>query len=525
METHSTAYADRRSGTFSFGIVALAVLACLTLSVREGEGGGNSGGTIVRPKDPPGERKEPTDGAAAPNAAAAQPTLDNSTTQTATSLAPLSAPQNGGMDQGQRQSVNDASAKLMELGAEKDKLLEDGSINLKYWMLMSQGMTKAFNKGMSKGKQSGGSGGVDYQGANSGAGNDAVSSAVAPKGYQPPADSLVIDPSGGASRSLGSNDSSGQNETPAQVVNLSGGIPVVIPSSAPAAQDSFSTKGVGGDPKIEFNEKARHSDTGPSGSVAAQMVGRGALAPEKADGPELTDTQKALLKLQSAAFKQAAKSIADRKKAQGGDEAERPFQKTEAASQGAIANLRQDLKTHNFRPTKGGAQESESDVNADAAAAISRGLASSSNSVPSRSGTAFQTNEEDPTLLYLLALLGGAVGAWLVYRYLPRPRKLAFQLLVPNDGEHFSVREGSAEGEYLLDIKDVRGNLLRTVGSLRSHSVVRAAVLPPELAAKLGASGSFDRFEYIKGQGFAPTEKEEGYQIFPFVNEADKKSA
>ena len=68
--------------------------------------------------------------------------------------------------------------------------------------------------------------------------------------------------------------------------------------------------------------------------------------------------------------------------------------------------------------------------------------------------------------------------------------------MVPSNGEHFTIRPATNAGEYILDIKDARGNLVRSAGMLRPQSVARAAVLPPSLAAQLGAEGSFDRFEF-----------------------------
>lgn len=90
--------------------------------------------------------------------------------------------------------------------------------------------------------------------------------------------------------------------------------------------------------------------------------------------------------------------------------------------------------------------------------------------------------------------------------------------MVPGSGEHFMIRPGTKEGEFILDIMDVRGRLVRTAGVLRPDSVARAAVLPPELAARLGAKGAFDRFEFTREKSFVPTEKDEGYQVFPFVS-------
>lgn len=119
--------------------------------------------------------------------------------------------------------------------------------------------------------------------------------------------------------------------------------------------------------------------------------------------------------------------------------------------------------------------------------------------------------------LLFIALLGLFAGLAVAYLLFMRPEKSLIQLSVPGDGEHFTVRRGTKNGVFILDIMDVRGNLVRTAGTLRPHSVARAAVLPPELAAQLGAKGAFDRFELTALGVFIPTEKEEGYQVFPFV--------
>jgi hypothetical protein len=119
--------------------------------------------------------------------------------------------------------------------------------------------------------------------------------------------------------------------------------------------------------------------------------------------------------------------------------------------------------------------------------------------------------------ILFMSLLGLFAGLAVAYAVFLRPMGHAIvQLMVPGSGEHFTIRPGARRGEYILDIMDVRGNLVRTAGALRPESVARAAVLPPDLAARLGAKGAFDRFEFTREGVFAPTKKEEGYQVFPF---------
>lgn len=128
--------------------------------------------------------------------------------------------------------------------------------------------------------------------------------------------------------------------------------------------------------------------------------------------------------------------------------------------------------------------------------------------------------------LLLLALIGLLAAGFAGSIYLLRRRgKTPMQVLVPGSGEHFTIRAGENEGDFVLDVKDVRGQFIRSAGMLRPESVARAAVLPPTLAAKLGAQSAFDRFEFTADRSFARTDKEEGYQVFPFVIENRKKAS
>ncbi len=128
--------------------------------------------------------------------------------------------------------------------------------------------------------------------------------------------------------------------------------------------------------------------------------------------------------------------------------------------------------------------------------------------------------------LFLLAFIALLATGFAGSVYLLRRRsKLPVQVLVPGSGEHFTIRAGDNDGDFVLDVKDVRGQLIRSAGMLRPASVARAAVLPPALAAQLGAQSSFDRFEFTAERRFERTQKEEGYQVFPFVIENHKKAS
>jgi hypothetical protein len=137
-------------------------------------------------------------------------------------------------------------------------------------------------------------------------------------------------------------------------------------------------------------------------------------------------------------------------------------------------------------------------------------------SVATQAAIEEEEDESNWTLLFLMAMgmFGSLAALYVVWK---RPRKSIVQLMVPGSGEHFTIRPGDDVGQYILDIKDARGNLVRSAGMLRPQSVARAAVLPPTLAAQLGAQGSFDRFEFTEEGEFRRTSKEEGYQIFPFI--------
>ena len=115
-----------------------------------------------------------------------------------------------------------------------------------------------------------------------------------------------------------------------------------------------------------------------------------------------------------------------------------------------------------------------------------------------------------------IAIFGICCGAAVVWLLLPETKKTVVQVSVPGTGEHYSVRVESASKKYILDVFSSSGELVRTAGVLRPGSVARAAVLPPDLATNLGARSPFDRFELMSDGHFHRSDKEEGYQVFPF---------
>jgi hypothetical protein len=117
----------------------------------------------------------------------------------------------------------------------------------------------------------------------------------------------------------------------------------------------------------------------------------------------------------------------------------------------------------------------------------------------------------------LLGILGLCCGAVVAYLLSPQNERPVVHVNVPGDGEHFVVRVGATTNEYILDVFNSAGTLVKTAGTLRPGSVARAAVLPPYLGASLGAKNAFDRFELDENGQFTSTEKAEGYQVFPFV--------
>lgn len=158
---------------------------------------------------------------------------------------------------------------------------------------------------------------------------------------------------------------------------------------------------------------------------------------------------------------------------------------------------------------------------------VGAALALSKNRAPASVGDEVETGEEglSNTSLFFIGLLGLFAGLATAYGLFMRPQKSFVQLMVPAAGEHFSIRPGSKAGEFILDIKDIRGKLIKTAGTLRPNSVTRASVLPPDLAARLGAKGNFERFELTLDGEFVATEKEEGYQVFPFDLSQSKKAS
>jgi hypothetical protein len=88
-----------------------------------------------------------------------------------------------------------------------------------------------------------------------------------------------------------------------------------------------------------------------------------------------------------------------------------------------------------------------------------------------------ETESSDTALFaMLIGFLVALAVSLAAYRVGKRRSKSIVQLTVPNSGEHFSIR--SDQGRFVLDIVDVRGNLIRTAGLVRPLSVARASVLP-----------------------------------------------
>lgn len=124
-----------------------------------------------------------------------------------------------------------------------------------------------------------------------------------------------------------------------------------------------------------------------------------------------------------------------------------------------------------------------------------------------------------------MAMVGVLAGLATAYALFRKPKSSLVQILVPGPSEHFAIRVGAKQGEFFLDIFDIKGNLVRTAGSLRPLSVTRAAVLPPDLAARLGAKDPFERFELSQEGRFVRSHKEEGYHVFPFTVSPARKAS
>jgi hypothetical protein len=306
-----------------------------------------------------------------------------------------------------------------------------------------------------------------------------------------------------------------------EVVDLSLKPQFIAFSSTPIPQ-SGDVSPIGSNQKVSFDDLAKkHSN--PSPGAAPNTLNLPVVTGEKTDqGPPafLSKEMQATLKLQDqmndVAIKKAA---AASKKATDDDTVISRSESIRVATQRAAAGLKRPAKI----TARGLSSVTSSDEGADSEMAVSIPVSDNANR-EYRNGSVKVAemseawSEQDLLYGFIAGLLAAACS---IYYFIRRKQKVVVSVVLPSPGEQFSIREGATAGQFILDIKDIQGNLLRTAGIVRPRSVTRASVLPPGLAVKLGADGSFDRFELTEENGFVRTEKEEGYQIFPFVPDQD----
>lgn len=470
---------------------------------------GRIGDTIRTGTDPDYSRK---------NAAAAGQEVSAPVKQAASSLGDLGKT-SATHDTAQRNATNAASAAAMDQSAYVDALFAAGKINREDWLKLKAGMTDTLMGEVNK------------------ATKGEAPLAQVPAQNSPP--NIVVTP--GIDTNSRIPTSRIPNSLPpvendpiaagpgAQILDLSsqpgtmlmGGtlIPDTADTSAAVPKDSEAVTKADSDKDLAFDESARERSL----ASANLLVGRGAVP--AVDPSKITPEEKATLLaqklLQEHKAKLAAKQAAAKKDEAPVAPEKSDFKEAHAKALLSMQGLRKDKRV------QGGEEDDRpllkftpEEIAQALESAVDKGVDS-----PFNGPEGLEGSEPLPlwifALLGSLGLLGGLAAAYAIYS---RPSRPVVHLAVPGAGEHFAVREGDKPGDYILDIMDIRGNLVRSAGMLRPMSVARAAVLPPEIAARLGAKGSFDRFELTLEGEFIATDKEEGYQVFPFVLE-NKKSA
>jgi hypothetical protein len=421
------------------------------------------------------------------------------------------------------QSTNAATAAALDQSAYVDNLYAKGLLTRSDWLKMKAGMAGQLNGAI---EQAAGGKKAPAYGPSLPAGGETTNLGNRGASAEPLNGGASIEnspdlpsnrkPSSGSGNSVGSE--APKKELDAQVLDLK-----TLPSPGFVAAPFFPSEPY----KQEFvlnkeTAKTKALDSALSSVVAPIQRGIASSAAAKQDNhaETITEGEKLALQAQKIAQDRLMKSHADavaarKKSAEDGDPS---FKEAQAS---ALRSM-QELKKSAARLSPPGVSHKKS-VDEDASEAMSLAMREkdrepNSLKTPWDKQPIFSSEEGASNLaLLFVVLLGVFAGIAVAYLLFLRPNNAIVQLTVPGNGEHFTIRSGSQPGEFILDVMDVRGHLVRTAGTLRPHSVARAAVLPPDLAAQLGAKGSFDRFELTKEGGFIRTEKEEGYQIFPFV--------
>jgi hypothetical protein len=309
----------------------------------------------------------------------------------------------------------------------------------------------------------------------------------------------------------------------AQVLSLNSAGPMVVGTTL--VQDKVSETQASESLKESSNQKQLQMDENTKAhSASGQTVVLGSSSLASAD--KGLDRDRAMLVAQKILQDHNAKAA--KKGAKAAPTGANESVGAPVASSVAVAQAKAMASLQNLPKVKrvqgmDGKDISSSKINPEEVGAA---LALSADRAPASVGTVFEAEEEglSNTSLMFMGLLGLFAGLAVAYGLFMRPQKSFVQLMVPSTGEHFAVRPGSKPGEFILEIMDIRGKLVKTAGTLRPNSVARASVLPPDLAARLGAKGNFERFELNNNGEFVSTEKEEGYQVFPFVLNEKKAS-
>ncbi len=485
----------------------LTVLPQLALSAGGARGDANIQGPANEPK-PEISRIE---------AGKATAPATQQATQSGSTIGQAARADNGGMGAPQRAAVNGATAAAMGQSAYIDSLYTSGQINKEDWLKLKAAMTQSMMGQVKKAAQ----------------GDTPLRSMNEPNAPQkssaPPLASIPTPSEEEPLSYVPTPDSVGPSRTPSSIPPVAdpfvaGADEQVLDLQSGGSTVFISAGGVDNRPtdslKTTFNENARGTEPETrhdAKAITGQALVNGAGEKDQVEDA-VTNYEKAALLAQKLLQEHKTKMVA--KGAKGGkqdstDNAE-SFRRAHARAMLSLQGLKkvsrvQESGEDGLRPP---IQFSPEQV----VSAVTAGRSPSSviNSPWDKKDSAFaDENGLSNISLLFMALLGLFAGLATAYTLFMRPQKALVQLMVPGSGEHFTIRAGKKDGEFILDIMDVRGKLVRTAGTLRPESVARAAVLPPELAARLGAKGPFDRFEFREGE-FVRTEKEEGYQVFPF---------
>lgn len=420
--------------------------------------------------------------------------------------------QNGGMGADLRNAVNGATAAAMGQSAYVDSLYTSGQINKQDWLKLKAGMTQSMMGEVKKAQE----GDVPLRSMNE------------PRAPQKTLDPIVSAPNRSEERPL-SFAPNAPSRTPSS-------IPVADPFEAGADEQVLDLQSAGSTifvsnggvdtrpteaPKTAnlagTETSASESDLHTAKPIAGGALASGASENEKVEDA-VTNYEKAALLAQKLLQEHKAKLAAKGKTGKTGDKEDdaESFRRAHARAMLSLQGLKKVKRVQESGDDGLRAPIQFSPEQVVAAVTGGRSPASVINNPWGKKDSAFAEEDGLSNMgLLFMALLGLFAGLAAAYTLFMRPQKALVQLMVPGSGEHFTIRAGKKEGDFILDIMDVRGNLVRTAGTLRPESVARAAVLPPELAARLGAKGPFDRFEFRDGE-FVRTDKEEGYQVFPF---------